>query len=125
MSEVRRYVATLGHANIVQLLDIDIFRSIVEPPSIGFVFQRYDTDVRQFLKKRSFTRAGVRHVLGSLLHALVHMHGQNLVHADLKPANILLRGRGSFRAGWQRLVSKAVVASAVAASAVVASAGPE
>ena len=97
MSEVRRYVALLGHANIVQLLDIDICRLIAEPPSIGFVFQRYDTDVRQFLKKRSFTRAGVRHVLGSLLHALVHMHGQNLVHADLKPANIFLKGRDPFR----------------------------
>ena len=114
MSEVRRYVALLGHANIVQLLDIDIFRPIAEPPSIGFVFQRYDTDVRQFLKKRSFTRAGVRHVLGSLLHALVHMHGQNLVHADLKPANIFLKGRDPFRDGW--LVQKKKSSSGAASA---------
>ena len=58
MSEVRRCVALSSHPHIVQLLDIEVFRQLTGPPSIGFVFQRYDSDVRQFLKKRSFTRQG-------------------------------------------------------------------
>ena len=131
MSEVRRSVALSGHPQIVQLLDIEVFRQLTVPPSIGFVFQRYDSDVRQFLKKRSFTRAGMRHVLSSLLSALVYTHGHNLVHADLKTANILLKGRGPFRDAWARLVqsrSSSEAASAVAApvaGAVVASAEGE
>ena len=76
----------------------------MEPPYIGCVFQRYGSDVRQFLKKRSVSRAGMRHVLRSVLNALAHTHGNNLAHADLKPANIFLKGRGPFRDGWARLV---------------------
>ena len=96
---MRRCVALSGHPHIVQLLDIAVFRQLMWVPSIGFVLQRYDSDVRQFLKKQSFTRAGMRHVLSSILNALVYTHGHDLAHADLKTANIFLKGRGPFRDG--------------------------
>ncbi len=125
--EVRRYVSLQGHPNLLQLLDVEVSRRrLGDMPAIGLVFQRYDSDVGQFLQKRPFTLSGMRHVLRSTLAALVDMHGHGLLHADLKPANILLRGLGSVRNGWRNLVPKgaasSVAASSVAASAVAASA---
>ena len=88
---------------------------------IGFVFERYDSNVNLFMKVWCFTLAGMRHVLGSLLEALGQMHRNGLAHADLKPCNILLRVRHLFRDGWRRLSvseSSEEVAPSVAASAV-------
>ena len=73
---------------------------------------------------RSFTLAGMRHVLRSVLEALDHIHQNGLVHADLKPCDILMKSRHPFRDGWRRLSlseSTEEVAPSVAESAVAAS----
>ena len=102
-----RYVALPGHPHFVKLLDVGLFQRPCQPPEIGLVFERFDTDVRQFLKLRPLKVAGMRHVLRSVLAALAYMHELGLAHADLKPANILLRGAGAFKDGWRRLVGRA------------------
>ena len=58
------------------------------------VFERFDTDIRQFLKMSPLKVAGMRHVLRCVLAALAFELG--MVHADLETANMLLRGAGAF-----------------------------
>ena len=105
--EVRRYVALGLHPNVVGLADVGLFLKPCASPGvkrgsafIGLVFDLYEIDVRQFLKKSSFTQGGMRHVLNSVLEALRFIHDNGCIHCDLKPANIFMRGaihlRGCF-----------------------------
>ena len=96
------------HPHGLKLLDIGLFfvkglpdigpftKRLSQPPMVGLVFARYDTDLRQFLKKTPLEVPGMRHVLRSLSGALHYMHGLDVVHADFKPANVLLKGAGAF-----------------------------
>ena len=70
------------------------------------VFERFDTDIRQFLNASPLKVAGMRHVLRLVLAALAFELG--MVHADLKTANMLLRGAGAFQDGWRRVFGKAM-----------------
>ena len=110
--EVRRHVALGLHPNVVGLVDVGLFRQLnwARRPTlgsrnswsahIGLVFNLYEIDVRQFLKKSSFTQGGMRHVLNSVLEGLRFIHDRGCIHCDLKPANIFMRGaihlRGCF-----------------------------
>ena len=105
---LRRYVTLPSHPHIVKLLDVVLFRRLRQQPAIGLVFERFDTDVRQFLKMSPLKVAGMRHVLRSVLAPLAYMHELGLVHADVKPADILLRGAGAFQDGWRRLLGRAI-----------------
>jgi hypothetical protein len=89
---VRRHGALQSHPHIVNLLDVAIFQRMSEPPMIGLIFDLFDTDIKQFLQSRDFRIGGMRHVLRSVLAALDYIHDRGLVHANVKPANILLRG---------------------------------
>ena len=94
--------------HIGKLMDVVLFRRLHHPPAIGFVFERFDTVVGQFLKMSPLKVTGMRHVLRCVLAALSHMHERGLVHADLKPANILLRAACAFQDGWRRLQARAM-----------------
>ena len=99
---VMRYDMVQCHSNIVKLLDIELFH-YGGKLDIGLVYERYDTDVEQLLKKRPLKIAGIRHVLGSAVAALAHLHQLGLIYMNLTPKTILLRGEGLFKSGWQRL----------------------
>jgi len=111
--EVRRHVALGLHPNVVGLVDVGLFW---EPPHrprcnsrsahIGLVFDMYEIDVRQFLKKSSFTQGGMRHVLNSVLEGLRFIHDRGCIHCDLKPANIFMRGAIHLRGCFSREVLK-------------------
>jgi len=62
-------------------------------PVFATVYELYDISLGDFLKKHPLTMAGKRHVLKSVVQGLESLHSHAVVHADLKPANILLRGR--------------------------------
>ena len=105
--EVRRHVALGLHPNVVGLVDVGLFmqpahrgRCNSQSAHIGLVFDLYEIDVHQFLKKSSFTQGGLRHVLNSVLEGLRFIHDRGCIHCDLKPANIFMRGaihvRGCF-----------------------------
>ena len=96
-AEVRRYVTLPNHPPPCQIMDVLFFRRPSRPLAVGMVFERFDTDVRQFLNMLPLKVSGMRHVLRCVLAALAYMHELGLVHADLKTANILLRGKGVFQ----------------------------
>ena len=119
--EVRRHVALGLHPHVVGLVDVGLFWEPPHPPRcnsrsahIGLVFDKYEIDVRQFLKKSSFTQGGMRHVLNSVLEGLRFIHDRGCIHCDLKPANIFMRGaihlRGCFSRKLQQFGDKHDVA---------------
>ena len=60
-AEVRRYMALPRHPHFLKPLEIGLSKGLpdvgpftkrlCQPPMVGLVFARYDTDLRQFLKK--------------------------------------------------------------------------
>ena len=109
--EVRRHVALGLHPNVVGLVDVGLFMQPTkskatksQPAHIGLVFDLYEIDVRQFLKKSSFTQGGMRHVLNSVLEGLRFIHDRGCIHCDLKPANIFMRGAIHLRACFEKEV---------------------
>ena len=82
-AELMRYAKLACHSHIGKLMDVVLFRRLHHPPAIGFVFERFDTDVGQFLKMSPLKVTGMRHVLRCVLAALSYMHERGLVHAGL------------------------------------------
>ena len=96
--ELRRCVAVANHPHIINIVDLEFFRdrekkshSGMDPHCIGLVYDLFETDLRQFLEGAPLEIAGARHVLRSVISALTYMHELGILHADLKPPNILMR----------------------------------
>ena len=70
------------------------------------MFDLYEIDVRQFLKRSYFTQSGMRHVINSVLEGLGFIHGKGCIHCDLKPANIFMRGAIYLRGCFEKEVLK-------------------
>ena len=100
--EVRRHAALGLHPNIIKLVDVGLFWEPSRSAHIGLVCDMYENDVRQFLKKSSFTPGGMRHVLNSVLEGLRFIHDRGCIHSDLKPANIFMRGAIHLRGCFSR-----------------------
>ena len=66
------------------------------------MFDLYEMDVRQYVRESTFRPGGRRHVIKSIVEGLHFMHDNGLLHCDLKPANICMRGAGRFRGCFQR-----------------------
>ncbi len=56
------------------------------------VMEHEDESPSQILPERDLTPEEVREMLGPVLETLADLHGQNLVHARIKPSNILAIG---------------------------------
>lgn len=92
-------LALLNHPNIVPVYDI------VEHESRLYVVMRYvrGKSLRQVLDEQRRRRGGVGtisvqmtvHVGRSIALALKHAHDSNIVHRDVKPANILIEDDGT------------------------------
>ena len=110
--EVLRHAAVSRHPGIVGILDV----GIASEKQIGVVFELYAVNLEDLLRKlqvaaREFlpqspnraTRiepAGRRHILGTMCGALAHMHAKGVVHGDVSPKNVLLRGGAAASASW-------------------------
>ncbi|CAD5224370.1 unnamed protein product [Bursaphelenchus okinawaensis] len=94
----------LNHENIVKLLDI-----ITESPpenkkdinAFYLVFEYVDHDLNGLLESQlvTFTEQTCASLFKQLLLALQHCHSSNLLHRDLKCANILVNNKGELKLG--------------------------
>ena len=57
------------------------------------------------LEQRSLVEVECRHVMASLLNAAAHPHAHGLVHADIKPGNVFVKGPGMSQPHWSDSVS--------------------
>lgn len=87
--EIRRLLA-LSHPHIVRVLDYG------EQGSMSYVALEWlpDGTLRDRLRQGPLSSGEARCVLSQLLEALTYMHRNRLVHADLKPENVLLGPAG-------------------------------
>ena len=77
---------------------------------LGVVYERFEIDLHHFLQKSRLEIAGMRQVLRTVCAALTYMHGKGLVHADLKPANILMRPEDFAADLWGQWIAAASAA---------------
>ncbi|MGR9086150.1 MAG: serine/threonine protein kinase [Gammaproteobacteria bacterium] len=87
--EEAKVLATLKHPNIVEVINF------FEANSTVYMVMVYDYGItlNKIIQKKSvpITESFLVSVFDSLLAGVGHMHTQNFVHLDIKPANILVR----------------------------------
>jgi TonB family protein len=86
-----RTVAALSHPHLVRLFDMG--RCQLGGREFVFVVMEYgEQTLAEFLTQRALTAGEVRPVLLPTLDALAFLHRNQLVHAQLKPSNLLVVG---------------------------------
>jgi serine/threonine protein kinase len=86
-----RSAARLQHPNIVSVYDSD------RHGDTAYIVMEYveGHDLKQHFERGStFTLAQTLRIMRDLLAALGYAHGQNVVHRDVKPANLLIEADG-------------------------------
>jgi TonB family protein len=86
-----RSATALSHPHLVQIFEAGR-TSVDEQPTLFVVMEQADEDLSQILPSRPLSAAEVRDMLEPTLQALAYLHGQNLVHGRLKPANVMAIG---------------------------------
>jgi TonB family protein len=82
---------TLSHAHLSEIVDYG--RCEFDGKALLYVVGEYAEEVlSEILPERALTPEEIREMLGPILDALDFLHGRNLVHAHLKPSNILVVG---------------------------------
>lgn len=87
LSRLRR-AAKLSHPHLLRIFETG--RAQVGNADVLYVVTEYaEEDLAQILPDRALTPEEVREMLPFVLEALQYLHSQGLVHARLKPSNIL------------------------------------
>lgn len=84
-----RTAAALSHPHLVRLFDMG--RCQLGGREFLFIVMEYgEQTLAQFLSQRALTSEEARALLAPTLGALAYLHGNQLVHAQLKPSNFLV-----------------------------------
>ena len=81
--------AGLSHPHLIRLLDAGRCK-LGGHPFLFIVTEYAEQNLAQILPHRALTPSEVRDMLTPTLDALAFLHGQNLVHGQLKPSNFLV-----------------------------------
>jgi TonB family protein len=84
-----RMVAALSHPHLIRLLDAGRCQ-LGGHPFLFVVMEYADQTLAQVLAHRPLTPDEVRDIVPPTLDALAFLHGKNLAHGQLKPANFLV-----------------------------------
>src|SRR3984885_9398158 len=84
-----RAAAGLSHPHLIQVLDAGRCK-LGGHPFLFVVTEYAEQNLAQILPHRGLTSDEARELLGPTLDALAFLHGKNLVHGQLKPANFLV-----------------------------------
>ncbi len=83
----------LNHPNLPRIFGIDrdgphtfLCMELLEGESLAAILDSRGS--------RPMTRVQALHIVDGVCHALAHLHGQRITHADVKPGNILVTPRG-------------------------------
>lgn len=78
----------LSHPNLIRIFDLG--RCEVSGNDVLFLVMEYaEENLSQIVPERPLTAAEAREMLWPALDALAYLHGQELIHGCLKPANIM------------------------------------
>jgi len=83
-----REAQKLSHPNLIRIFSTGRCE-LDEMPLLYIVMERAEEDLAQVLPDRSLTAVEAREMLEPALKALGYIHGQGLVHAHIKPSNIM------------------------------------
>ncbi|KAI9597398.1 kinase-like domain-containing protein [Syncephalis fuscata] len=85
---------TLNHPNIVKIFDEfeteDVFCLTLEYANAGDLFDWVTREHNETTKTGSEFEQVVRDIFGQLLHSLLYLHSQHVIHRDIKLENVLL-----------------------------------
>ena len=87
--EVAASAAFPADQNILRLLDV-----FVQHDAVLLVYPRFDSSLDDMCQQRTLVDLEVKLVMKSLLHACAHLHVHGLMHSDVKPGNVLVKGVG-------------------------------
>ena len=87
----------LHHNNVVKLLF-----AVQTPFALDLLLEVCDADLRSVLRRWDMTEAESKDAIRQICHGLEYIHDRNVVHRDVKPANILVqkvRGHSIYKLG--------------------------
>ena len=90
------------HPNLVELLDIII--APVKPPNyrghVDLVFEYMEHDISALVESKIlFTQGEIKNIMKQILTGIAYLHSNNIIHRDIKSANILLNNNGVVKLG--------------------------
>lgn len=91
-----RLLFKLKHPNVVEMTEVVVGQ---QPGSIFLVFEYCEHDIGALLDamERPFMPAEVKGLLQQMLRGLAYLHGNFVIHRDLKLSNLLLTNRGMLK----------------------------
>lgn len=84
--------ARLSHPHLVKILEAGLWHADEEQDMYFAVMERCDESLADLLRERRLTPAEARDVLSPTLGVLKYLHGQGLLHGQIKPAHLLACG---------------------------------